>query len=169
MAEIKHNGGMLDGRTAGQRKQAPLYRGLVKYFPRALVAVSELSRLGNEQHNPGSELHWDRSKSGDEMDALMRHALDAGTFDNDGARHSTKVAWRALANLEKELEAADAPQVDVADIKSGSVLKPLSECFPLGLMDTNIAAETQRSADYDKAVNEAIDRAWAEFFKARGY
>ena len=27
-----------------------------------------------------------------------------GTFDDDGIRHSTKVAWRALANLQKELE-----------------------------------------------------------------
>jgi hypothetical protein len=32
--------------------------------------------------------------------------MDAGTVDTDGVRHSTKVAWRALANLEKEIEAA---------------------------------------------------------------
>lgn len=34
----------------------------------------------------------------------MRHLVDAGTLDTDGIRHSTKVAWRALANLQKELE-----------------------------------------------------------------
>ena len=60
--------------------------------------------MGNNQHNPDKELHWDRSKSGDELDALSRHLLQAGTFDDDGIRHSTKVAWRALANLQKELE-----------------------------------------------------------------
>ncbi|NIV35231.1 MAG: hypothetical protein GWN58_38985, partial [Anaerolineae bacterium] len=60
--------------------------------------------IGNDQHNPGKPLHWDRSKSGDELDALTRHLLEAGTIDNDNVRHSTKLAWRALANLQKELE-----------------------------------------------------------------
>ena len=49
-------------------------------------------------------MHWDRSKSGDELDALTRHLMEAGTIDTDGMLHSAKVAWRALANLEKELE-----------------------------------------------------------------
>ena len=49
-------------------------------------------------------MHWDRSKSSDEHDALMRHLMEAGTVDSDGIRHSAKVAWRALAALEKELE-----------------------------------------------------------------
>ena len=89
---------------AEARKAAPVYSGVVRYFPRALVAIAELSRIGNEQHNPGQPLHWDRSKSTDELDALMRHLIDAGTTDIDGVRHSTKLAWRALANLEKELE-----------------------------------------------------------------
>ena len=30
--------------------------------------------------------------------------MEAGTIDDDNIRHSTKVAWRALANLQKELE-----------------------------------------------------------------
>ncbi len=92
---------------AKARKAVPLYSGVLKYFPRALAAVAELSRVGNDQHNPGKPLHWDRSKSGDELDALTRHLLEAGTIDSDQQRHSTKVAWRALANLEKELEAAE--------------------------------------------------------------
>lgn len=69
-----------------------------------MVAVAELSRIGNDQHNPGQPLYWDRSKSGDELDALMRHLVQAGTIDTDGVRHSAKVAWRAMANLQKELE-----------------------------------------------------------------
>jgi len=64
-----------------------------------------LSRVGNDQHNPGAPLHWDRSKSGDESDALARHFIDRGTLDTDGQRHSTKVVWRALAMLQKEIEA----------------------------------------------------------------
>ena len=96
---------------AKARKGVPLFSGLVRYFPNALAAVAELSRVGNEQHNPGKPLHWDRSKSGDELDALCRHLWEAGTVDTDQVRHSTKVAWRALANLEKELERA-APAAD---------------------------------------------------------
>lgn len=93
---------------AKARKGVPLYSGLLRYFPDALVAVAELSRIGNDQHNPGKPLHWDRSKSTDEHDALLRHLLDAGTLDSDGVRHATKVAWRALAALQKEIESDSA-------------------------------------------------------------
>ena len=86
------------------RKCTPIYAGVLRYFPDALAAVAQCSYVGNEQHNPGSELHWDRSKSGDELDALTRHLVEAGTVDEDGIRHSAKVAWRALANLQKEIE-----------------------------------------------------------------
>ena len=88
------------------RKATPVYSGVIKYFPDALQAIAQCSKVGNDQHNPGEPLHWARGKSGDELDALTRHLIDAGTIDTDGVRHSTKVAWRALANLQKELELA---------------------------------------------------------------
>jgi hypothetical protein len=78
-----------------ERKKFPVYSGFVNYFPKAMAAVCKLSFEGNEQHNPGTELHWDRSKSGDELDALMRHIIDEDWRE---------VAWRAMANLEKQLE-----------------------------------------------------------------
>ena len=90
--------------THKDRKERPVYSGVLKYFPLALQEVARVSFAGNEQHNPGKPLHWDRAKSTDELDALTRHLIDAGTLDTDGMRHSAKVAWRALANLEKELE-----------------------------------------------------------------
>jgi hypothetical protein len=86
------------------RKNIPVYSGVIKYFPDAIKELAKVSYQGNEQHNPGKPLHWDRSKSGDELDALTRHLIDAGTLDTDGIRHSAKVAWRALANLQKEIE-----------------------------------------------------------------
>lgn len=89
---------------AQKRKATPVFSGVFKYFPDALKEISKVSLAGGEQHNPGIPLFWDRSKSGDELDALARHLLDAGTLDSDGIRHSAKVAWRALANLQKELE-----------------------------------------------------------------
>ena len=89
---------------AVKRKEIPLATGFLDYFPDAAIAVAELSKIGNDQHNPGQALHWDRSKSQDESDALLRHFLERGTRDTDGVRHSAKVAWRALALLQKEIE-----------------------------------------------------------------
>jgi hypothetical protein len=88
-----------------ERKGIPLYSGVLKYFPDALCAVAECSQKGNDQHHPDKPLHWDKSKSTDEGDALLRHLVDAGTVDTDGIRHSAKVAWRALALLQRELDA----------------------------------------------------------------
>jgi hypothetical protein len=91
--------------TSEGRKQRPVATGVLDYFPDAIVALAEISAAGNNQHNLGMELHWDRSKSGDEADACMRHFLQRGTRDEDGKRHTAKAAWRLLALLQKEIEA----------------------------------------------------------------
>lgn len=91
------------------RKDIPLARGVLDYFPAALAAVAELSRKGNEKHNPGEELHWARGKSSDHADCILRHLVERGKIDTDGLSHSVKVAWRALALLQEELEATGAP------------------------------------------------------------
>ena len=90
---------------AAARKSRPVYSGVLRYFPLALLEVSRVSLAGSEQHNPGQPLRWDKSKSTDDADALVRHLLQAGTIDTDGLRHTAKVAWRALALLQRELEA----------------------------------------------------------------
>tara|TARA_R100000742_G_C4239660_1_gene59575 strand:+ start:327 stop:623 length:297 start_codon:yes stop_codon:yes gene_type:complete len=89
------------------RKEMPIYSGVIKYFPLALKYISKVSLAGNKQHHPDKPLHWDRSKSQDELDALTRHLIDAGKLDDDGLYHDAKVAWRALANLEKLLESLE--------------------------------------------------------------
>jgi hypothetical protein len=89
---------------AKQRKQTPVYTGVLMYFPDAIREIAQCSYAGQQQHNPDLPLHWDRDKSGDELDALTRHLMECGTVDADGIRHSAKVAWRALANLQKEIE-----------------------------------------------------------------
>lgn len=105
--------------TAAERKALPLASGVLDYFPDALLAVAEVSRVGNEQHHPGKPLHWDKSKSTDEADALMRHLVDRGKRDVDGMRHTAKVAWRALALLQRELDAEAA---------EGTLLPACPEC-----------------------------------------
>lgn len=89
---------------AAKRKTYPIVSGCIDYFPDALLEVANLSKIGNDQHNPGQPLHWAKEKSRDEADALVRHLLDRGTRDTDGVRHSAKVAWRALALLQREIE-----------------------------------------------------------------
>ena len=86
------------------RKQIPVFSGVLKYFPDAIREVAKTSWIGNQQHHPNKPLHWDRSKSGDELDALTRHLMEAGEIDTDGIRHSAKICWRSLSNLQKELE-----------------------------------------------------------------
>lgn len=99
---------ILDGADAKTRKEAPIFSGFFKYFPDAIVEVARLSKIGNDQHNPGQPLHWSKHKSSDHGDCITRHQLDAGSIDTDKVRHSTKVAWRALAQLQIELEAEAA-------------------------------------------------------------
>jgi len=83
-----------------ERKTYPLYSGLFAYFPAALAAIAHHSYVNNEKHNPGEPLYWNRAKSADEADALLRHLMEG---DYVGT------AWRALALLQKHLEAGGAP------------------------------------------------------------
>jgi len=102
---------------AKERKGVPIASGVLNYFPDAIAAIAELSRIGNDQHNPGQPLHWNREKSTDHDDCLIRHFMERGTVDTDGVRHSTKVAWRALALLQTELERASRRNVPIRDIE----------------------------------------------------
>lgn len=88
------------------RKKMPVYRGVLKYFPNALKYVSTVSLAGNEQHHPDKELHWDREKSNDHLDAATRHLIDHGCnpFDDDSVLHLGKSVWRLLAALEEYLD-----------------------------------------------------------------
>jgi hypothetical protein len=86
------------------RKEMPLARGLLDYFPDACAAVAHASWVGNQQHNPGQPMHWAREKSTDHADCIVRHLLERGKLDKDKVRHSAKAAWRALALLQTEIE-----------------------------------------------------------------
>lgn len=90
-----------------ERKDTPITSGVLDYFPRALAAVARCSKAGNDQHNPGQPLHWAKGKSTDHADCVARHLIDRKAVDTDGIPHSWKLAWRALALLETELEAAE--------------------------------------------------------------
>lgn len=90
-----------------ERKDLPVFDGVLGYFPDAIVEVARVSQIGNQQHNPGEPLHWARDKSTDHWNTNLRHQLDHRTgnrYDTDGARHLAKAAWRILAALQTDIE-----------------------------------------------------------------
>lgn len=95
---------MILTQDAAERKGTPIATGVLDYFPLAMAYIARVSKAGNDQHNPGQPLHWDKTKSTDHADCIVRHLIDRGTVDpTDGLSHTGKLAWRALALLETEL------------------------------------------------------------------
>lgn len=84
-----------------ERKEIPLFSGVLNYFPLALAAVARHSKKGSEKHHPGEPLHWERGKSDDHLDCIARHTIDVETVNAAGEyEEATALAWRALANLQ---------------------------------------------------------------------
>ena len=94
------------------RKEFPLYSGVIKYFPDALLAISHVSYVGNVQHNgPDAPIHWAKEKSAGEPDALARHLAEIAAgqeLDTDGVPLLWKVGWRALAFIQRDIDAKRA-------------------------------------------------------------
>jgi hypothetical protein len=98
---------------SNERKNYPLFRGCLNYFPAALAGVSNISKIGNDKHNPGEEMHHARDKSGDHADCILRHLMDVhdlliakdrgeSVSDSKILEEVSSMAWRALA-LSQEL------------------------------------------------------------------
>lgn len=100
---------------AKARKAIPICTGVLDYFPDALAEVARVSKAGNDQHNPGQPLHWDKKKSIGAGDEIVRHLVDRGKRDKDGQRHTAKLAWRALELLQREIDAEHKKQDRVPD------------------------------------------------------
>lgn len=93
---------------AAARKRLQLYTFMFTYFPDAWLAVVDVARSGNDQHNPGEPLHWARGKSTDQMNAAFNHVFDYGLgeqCDTDGCYHLAKAIWRLSAQLQLDIEA----------------------------------------------------------------
>jgi hypothetical protein len=91
------------------RKEYPLFRGLLCYFPAALAGAAKISKEGNDKHNPGEELHHARSKSPDHADCIIRHLMDTADAlaalerqepciaPQNVLNEASQLVWRALA------------------------------------------------------------------------
>lgn len=116
---------------SAERKNYPITRGCLKYFPAALAGVARISKIGNDKHNPGQELNHDRNKSTDHSDCIIRHLIDvedllAAVKRGDTMPNSqildeiSSLAWRALAYSQELHEQLGAPLAPAAKIKPDS-------------------------------------------------
>jgi len=98
---IKNNGAILPT-DSNERKEIPIFSGVIAYFPLALAAVARVSKRGNDKHNPGQPMHWAREKSTDHEDCIARHLIDVNTLDPKTGEYedAMALAWRALAKLQ---------------------------------------------------------------------
>jgi len=82
--------------------KAPVFRGLLDYFPRACLAVASVSAAGARKY---AWKGWEDVPDGINRysDALGRHIVNMGiegAYDPDGFLHRAQIAWNALAALE---------------------------------------------------------------------
>lgn len=115
---------------SAERKNYPLLGGCLRYFPAALAGVANVSKVGNDKHNPGQPLHHARGKSMDHGDCLLRHLVDVedlmATFER-GSAAATKeqvllevdqMCWRALAYSQELHERFGTPMAPGAKVKT---------------------------------------------------
>lgn len=97
--------------------KAPIMRGVLQYFPRALEHVANVSAKGAAKY---AWRGWESVPDGHARysDALARHLLaeaTQGPVDSDtGELHAAQVAWNALARLELYLRGANPLRTNVA-------------------------------------------------------
>lgn len=83
--------------------KAPVFRGALSYFPRAISAVAQVSAFGASKY---AWKGWEGVPDGVNRysDALVRHLMYEGegeVLDPDsGLLHAAHSAWNALARLE---------------------------------------------------------------------
>lgn len=106
---------MAEGKKFDSGK-APIIRGLVNYFPRALQAVANVSAYGAAKYGVSFEAqNWRAVEQGQERydDARGRHIvgelLDGSHDPESKLLHAAHQAWNSLAYLELLIEAG-APE-----------------------------------------------------------
>ena len=152
---------MLLSKDAQERKQIPMASGLLDYFPLACAAVANASFKGNEQHNPGQPLHWDKTKSTDHADCILRHLVDRDAIDTDGVPHVVKLAWRGLALcqiwLENQQKGEYAPSYDAETLKEVEIrVAQILENCTLGSSPTGADHDRQVITPHLEAVLDEI-------------
>lgn len=148
---------------SNDRKNYALFSGCLRYFPAALAGVAKTSKLGNDKHNPGQEMHHARNKSQDHGDCIIRHLVDINDLlaakergekvdDELILAEVGSMAWRALAFSQEIHEKLGAPLAPGAKVEKYE--KKVAE--PVGLY------EQAEKAQQD--ISEMVKRNKAEIF-----
>ena len=164
---------------SAERKEYPLLRGFLNYFPAAVAKVANLSLEGNKRHNPGEELHHARGKSTDHGDCILRHTMDLEDAKAAFARgeygatkailqEATQRAWRAMADLQELCERYDhAPLAPGARTEATELAKLAEDAAAWAKKaynpywtGTGTGGRTATEVYYDES-----KKAWAEFNK----
>lgn len=135
------------------RKEYPVYSGFIRYFPAAMAAVAHHSFKGNIKHNPGQPLHHDRAKSGDELDAMVRHVMEHEVPGYEDELISA--AWRAMSALQKYRESQGAPiapaarnvRIPVEPGLAALPMTPVSEAEAAAIRRDLLRGEPERDDD----------------------
>ncbi len=104
MSEVQGNE---NAGIAGARKddggKAPIYRGVLAYFPDAVACVASVSAFGASKYAWNGWLHVPDGL-GRYTDAMVRHLTAEGKGEvldpESGLRHASHVAWNSLARLQ---------------------------------------------------------------------
>jgi Domain of unknown function (DUF5664) len=124
------------GKTEGAVKfdagKAPIARGFLDCFPRAIEAVATVSQAGYEKYKKWAGWRDVENAEIRYRDALARHLLSDAVYDNGsggtGCMHLAQVAWNALALLDLYLEQHPQAPLRVPLITTKR-LAPLPESF----------------------------------------
>ena len=101
-------------------------------FPKACVALAKHIKAGADKWC-GGQLRWDRTKSPEELESLLRHVFEQ--VQNPTCVETAKaIAWRAMANLEKVIEASE-------------LASPVPECDTIGRANLPADVEGRMPAD----------------------
>ncbi len=126
---------------SNDRKNYALFSGCMRYFPAALAGVAKTSKLGNDKHNPGQEMHHARNKSGDHGDCILRHLMDVDDLMSAMQRGEavtkeeilsevSSMVWRALALSQELHEKFGAPLAPGARYDKKEEASPEKKEFP---------------------------------------
>lgn len=111
---------------SAERKNYPILRGCIRYFPAALAGVANISKIGNDKHNPNQEMHHARAKSSDHGDCIVRHLIDVEDLlaamqrgDDSVTKEQvlaeiSQAAWRVLALSQQLHEQFGSPMAPAA-------------------------------------------------------
>lgn len=109
----------IESKPAGKKSDKdlpPIVQGCLAYFPKALLAVADVSKMGALKYNvPYADKNWARVPDGYNRytDALGRHLAKEhieGLYDAESnLLHAAHAAWDALARLELLLNDGNLP------------------------------------------------------------